>query len=40
MNKFDEIFFTKYVTEDAELLFVCHRHVTLIIDRIFLMLFF
>lgn len=40
MNKFDELFFTKYVTEDAELLFVCHRHVTLIIDRIFLILFF
>ena len=40
MNKFDELFFSKYVTEDAELLFVCHRHVTLIIDRIFLILFF
>lgn len=40
MNKFDELFFSKYVTEDSELLFVCHRHVTLVIDRIFLILFF
>ncbi|MFZ3232627.1 MAG: PH domain-containing protein [Patescibacteria group bacterium] len=40
MNKFDELFFSKYVTEESELLFVCHRHVTLIIDRIFLILFF
>lgn len=40
MNKFDELFFSKYVSEDAEMLFVCHRHVTLIIDRIFLVLFF
>ncbi len=40
MNKFDEIFFSKYVSEGAEMLFVCHRHVTLIIDRIFLVLFF
>lgn len=40
MNKFDELFFSKYVSEGTELLFVCHRHVTLIIDRIFLILFF
>lgn len=40
MNKFDELFFSKYVSEGAELLFVCHRHVTLVIDRIFLILFF
>ncbi|MDQ1344339.1 MAG: hypothetical protein QG650_1060 [Patescibacteria group bacterium] len=40
MNKFDELFFSKYVSDDAELVFVCHRHVTLIIDRIFLILFF
>ncbi len=40
MNKFDELFFSKYVSEGAEMLFVCHRHVTLIIDRIFLVLFF
>lgn len=40
MNKFDELFFSKYVPEGAEVLFVCHRHVTLVIDRIFLILFF
>ncbi len=40
MNRFDELFFTKYVPEGRELLFVCHRHVVCIIDHIFLVLFF
>lgn len=40
MNYFDQKFFLKYLREGEELLFVCHRHVILIIDRIIVMLFF
>ncbi|EKD29499.1 MAG: hypothetical protein ACD_78C00383G0003 [uncultured bacterium (gcode 4)] len=40
MNYFDQTFFTKYLREGEELLFVCHKHAILIIDRIILTLFF
>lgn len=40
MNQFDELYFTKYVKEGDELLFVCHRHPILIIDNILLWCFF
>lgn len=39
MNYFDQIFFKKYLREDEELSFVCHRHPILIIDRIIVTLF-
>lgn len=40
MNSFDEAFFSQYVEEGDELLFVCHKHIVLIIAPIVLWLFF
>lgn len=40
MNYFDQTFFLKYLRDGEELLFVCHKHIILIIDRIILTLFF
>ncbi len=40
MNQFDNLYFAKYVREEDELLFVCHRHPILIIDNILLWCFF
>lgn len=40
MNYFDELFFQKYLRTDEELVFVCHRHPILIVDRIIVTLFF
>lgn len=40
MNQFDTLYFQKYLGEDDELLFVCHRHPILIIDNIMLWCFF
>lgn len=39
MNYFDQIFFQKYLREEEELIFVCHRHPLLIIDRVIMTLF-
>ena len=40
MNQFDILYFQKYLGEDDELLFVCHRHPILVIDNIMLWCFF
>ena len=40
MNKFDSIFFARYVRDGDEPLEVCHRHVILIIDTIIVWVFF
>lgn len=40
MNYFDQIFFEKYLREGEELLFVCHKHIVLVIDTIILLLVF
>lgn len=40
MNQFDDLYFSKYVKEGDELLFVCHRHPILVIDNILLWCFF
>lgn len=40
MNPFDTIFFSKYVHDSDELLFVCHRHIVMIVDDILVYLFF
>ena len=40
MNQFDDLYFSKYVKDGDELLFVCHRHPILIIDNILLWCFF
>lgn len=39
MNYFDQVFFGKYLHEGDELLFVCHRHPLLIVDRVIVTLF-
>ncbi len=39
MNYFDQVFFQKYLREEEELIFVCHRHPILIIDRVIVTLF-
>ncbi|MDD5197635.1 MAG: hypothetical protein PHN60_02115 [Candidatus Gracilibacteria bacterium] len=39
MNYFDQVFFGKYLREGEDLVFVCHRHPLLIIDRIIVTLF-
>jgi hypothetical protein len=39
MNYFDQVFFEKYLRDDEELVFVCHRHPLLIVDRIIVTLF-
>ncbi|MFA6090754.1 MAG: hypothetical protein WC774_03185 [Candidatus Gracilibacteria bacterium] len=39
MNYFDQVFFSKYLREREELIFVCHRHPLLIVDRIVVVLF-
>lgn len=39
MNYFDQVFFQKYLREKEELIFVCHRHPLLIVDRIIVALF-
>ncbi len=40
VNQFDTLYFSKYLGEGDELLFVCHRHPILIIDTIILWCFF
>jgi hypothetical protein len=40
MNQFDTLYFQKYLGKDDELLFVCHRHPILVIDKIMLWCFF
>lgn len=40
MNQFDSLYFQKYLSEDDELLFVCHRHPILVVDNILLWCFF
>ena len=40
MNKFDRIFFDKYLSGDDEVLLVCHKHPVLIIDTAIVWLFF
>ncbi len=40
MNQFDDIYFSRYISDEDELLFVCHRHPILIIDNILLWCFF
>ena len=40
MSQFDTLYFQKYLGEDEELLFVCHRHAILVIDNILLWCFF
>lgn len=39
MNYFDQVFFGKYLRDGEDLVFVCHRHPLLIIDRIIVALF-
>jgi hypothetical protein len=39
MNYFDQIFFQKYLREEEELFFVCHRHPILVVDRVIVTLF-
>ncbi|MDD2917109.1 MAG: hypothetical protein PHH70_04670 [Candidatus Gracilibacteria bacterium] len=39
MNYFDQVFFSKYLREGDELIFVCHRHPLLIVDRVIVTLF-
>lgn len=39
MNYFDQVFFQKYLRENEELIFVCHRHPILIVDRVVVTLF-
>ena len=39
MNYFDQKFFLQYLREGDELLFVCHKHIALIIDHILAILF-
>ena len=40
MNQFDEIYFQKYLGEEENFLFVCHRHPILVIDNVLLWCFF
>jgi hypothetical protein len=40
VNQFDTVYFSKYVSEGDELLFVCHRHPILIVDTLLLWCFF
>ena len=40
MNKFDQIFFQKYVTSDVKILSIIHQHLIIIIDKIILNYFF
>ena len=40
MNRFDKLFFSKYISDDNEVLLVCHRHMVLIIDTIIVWMFF
>lgn len=40
MNQFDILYFSKYIGEWDELLFVCHRHPILVIDEVILWTFF
>lgn len=40
MNKFDQIFFKKYITEWAEVIDIAHKHIIVIIDNIILNYFF
>ncbi|OIO76563.1 hypothetical protein AUJ87_02600 [Candidatus Gracilibacteria bacterium CG1_02_38_174] len=39
MNYFDQVFFRKYLRDREELIFVCHRHPLLIVDRVIVILF-
>lgn len=40
MNRFDPIFFSKYVASGQQILMVAHRHVFSVIDDIIVILFF
>lgn len=40
MNWFDYSFFSKYLSENEEMLFICHKHFSLIVDKIIIWLFF
>lgn len=40
MNKFDQIFFKKYISEWAEVIDIAHKHIIVIIDNIILNYFF
>lgn len=40
MNKFDQIFFSKYVSEWTEILTIIHKHIIVIIDKIIMNYFF
>ncbi|MDD2487441.1 MAG: hypothetical protein PHS92_03660 [Candidatus Gracilibacteria bacterium] len=40
INYFDEIFFSKYINDEDEVLDVCHKHIVGIIDNIVLWMFF
>lgn len=40
MNKFDQIFFSKYVSEWNEIIEIAHKHIIVIIDKIILNYFF
>lgn len=40
MNKFDQIFFKKYISEWAEVIDIAHKHIMVIIDNIILNYFF
>jgi len=40
MNQFDKLFFSKYVSDENEVILVCHRHIVLIIDTIIVWMFF
>ncbi len=39
MNSFEKTFFKKYIPEDAEIHAVIHRHIVLILDRLFIFIF-
>lgn len=40
INYFDEIFFSKYIQEEDEVLDICHKHLVTIIDTIVVWMFF
>lgn len=40
MNKFDQVFFSKYVTEWVEIIWIVHKHIIVIIDKIIINYFF
>lgn len=40
MNKFDEVFFSSYVTNETKLITVLHKHIIVIVDKIIINYFF